>query len=121
MPPPVWRKAAAGAHTSRNVTIKGERTRTYVQGIRGEVRGTAGSLSNVSVNSPALAPASDQLGPEPEGDHGMISAVGSGQGPDVVGSRNAGVVFRPGLIGRLGGPARVTVVSAPAGSGKTVL
>ena len=32
-----------------------------------------------------------------------------------------GVVARPGLLGRLGGPARVTVVSAPAGSGKTVL
>jgi LuxR family transcriptional regulator, maltose regulon positive regulatory protein len=31
------------------------------------------------------------------------------------------VVARPGLFGRLGGPARVTVVSAPAGSGKTVL
>ena len=28
---------------------------------------------------------------------------------------------RPGLFGRLGGPARVTVVSAPPGSGKTVL
>ena len=28
---------------------------------------------------------------------------------------------RPGLFGRLGGPARVSVVSAPAGSGKTVL
>jgi LuxR family transcriptional regulator, maltose regulon positive regulatory protein len=32
-----------------------------------------------------------------------------------------GVVARPGLFGRLGAPARVTVVSAPAGSGKTVL
>jgi len=31
------------------------------------------------------------------------------------------VVPRPTLLGRLGGPARVTVVSAPAGSGKTVL
>jgi LuxR family transcriptional regulator, maltose regulon positive regulatory protein len=31
------------------------------------------------------------------------------------------VVARPGLTGRLGGPARVTVVSAPPGSGKTVL
>jgi len=30
-------------------------------------------------------------------------------------------VARPGLVGRLGGPARVTVVSAPPGSGKTVL
>ena len=32
-----------------------------------------------------------------------------------------GVVARPGLFGRMGGPTRVTVVSAPAGSGKTVL
>ncbi len=39
----------------------------------------------------------------------MIVAVGSG------------VVARSGLFGRLAGPARVTVVSAPPGSGKTVL
>jgi LuxR family transcriptional regulator, maltose regulon positive regulatory protein len=32
-----------------------------------------------------------------------------------------GVVPRPGLSGRLAGPARVTVLSAPPGSGKTVL
>ena len=32
-----------------------------------------------------------------------------------------GVVSRPGLWERLDGPARVTVVSAPPGSGKTVL
>jgi LuxR family transcriptional regulator, maltose regulon positive regulatory protein len=32
-----------------------------------------------------------------------------------------GVVIRPALLGRLGGPARVSVVSGPAGSGKTVL
>ena len=32
-----------------------------------------------------------------------------------------GVVFRPALLERLGTSARVTVVSAPAGSGKTVL
>jgi LuxR family maltose regulon positive regulatory protein len=31
------------------------------------------------------------------------------------------VVSRPALLQRLGGPARVTVVAAPAGSGKTVL
>ena len=31
------------------------------------------------------------------------------------------VVARPGLFERLGGPAQVTVVTAPAGSGKTVL
>jgi LuxR family transcriptional regulator, maltose regulon positive regulatory protein len=38
------------------------------------------------------------------------------------GGRDAGgVVARQGLFGQLGGPARVTVVSAPAGSGKTVL
>jgi LuxR family transcriptional regulator, maltose regulon positive regulatory protein len=36
--------------------------------------------------------------------------------------RNTGaVVPRPVLVGRVGGPARVTVVSASAGSGKTVL
>jgi LuxR family transcriptional regulator, maltose regulon positive regulatory protein len=32
-----------------------------------------------------------------------------------------GVVFRPGLFGMLGGAGRVTEVSAPAGSGKTLL
>ena len=32
-----------------------------------------------------------------------------------------GIVFRPALVGRLTGAARVTVLSAPAGSGKTVL
>jgi len=32
-----------------------------------------------------------------------------------------GLIARPALVERLGGPARVTVVSAPAGSGKTVL
>ncbi|HTW03955.1 MAG TPA: LuxR C-terminal-related transcriptional regulator [Streptosporangiaceae bacterium] len=38
------------------------------------------------------------------------------------GGRDAGgVVARPGLFKRLGGTARVTVVSAPAGAGKTVL
>jgi LuxR family maltose regulon positive regulatory protein len=39
----------------------------------------------------------------------------------VTGSGAGGVVARPGLLRRLGGPTRVTVVSAPPGSGKTVL
>ena len=44
------------------------------------------------------------------------------QGPYFEVGRGAGaLVGRPALLGRLGGPARVTVVSAPAGSGKTVL
>jgi len=43
---------------------------------------------------------------------GAIAAVSPGAG---------GVVPRVGLFGRLGARARVTVVSAPAGSGKTVL
>jgi LuxR family transcriptional regulator, maltose regulon positive regulatory protein len=54
----------------------------------------------------------------------MIGGVGSPAGsPSVTGSGRAagGVVARPGLFGRLGGLARVAVVSAPAGSGKTVL
>jgi LuxR family transcriptional regulator, maltose regulon positive regulatory protein len=53
-------------------------------------------------------------------------AVGPAEGPDDVAGHAArpglgGVVPRPGLSGRLGGPARVTVLSAPPGSGKTVL
>ena len=55
----------------------------------------------------------------------MIVAVGSAQGSGTVAGRftgrGAGVVSRPGLLGRLAAPARVTVVSAPPGSGKTVL
>src|ERR1700750_2478968 len=56
----------------------------------------------------------------------MIVAVGSAQGPGAVAGRSAGqgagrVVSRPGLLARLGGPARVTVMSASPGSGKTVL
>ena len=52
----------------------------------------------------------------------MIGGVGSPAGSrSVAGGDVGGVVARPGLFGRLGGPARVTVVSAPAGSGKTVL
>ena len=55
----------------------------------------------------------------------MIAAVGPGELDDaagrVAGLGTGGVVARPGLFGRLGGPARVAVVAAPAGSGKTVL
>jgi LuxR family transcriptional regulator, maltose regulon positive regulatory protein len=54
----------------------------------------------------------------------MIAAVGPGEADvagRVAGFGAGGVVARPGLFGRLGGPARVTVVVAPAGSGKTVL
>jgi LuxR family transcriptional regulator, maltose regulon positive regulatory protein len=52
--------------------------------------------------------------------------MGSARGSDAVAGRVArpgagGVVPRPGLFGRLGASARVTVVSAPPGSGKTVL
>ena len=54
---------------------------------------------------------------------GMIRGVGSPVGSCSVapGGVSGGVVARPALFERLGGPARVTVVSAPAGSGKTVL
>jgi LuxR family transcriptional regulator, maltose regulon positive regulatory protein len=48
----------------------------------------------------------------------MMVIVDHAGGPGAVASA---VVPRPVLLGRLGGPARVTVVSAPAGSGKTVL
>ena len=51
----------------------------------------------------------------------------AGQGGEIVmivrvaGPGASGVVSRSGLFGRLGASARVTVVSAPPGSGKTVL
>ena len=55
----------------------------------------------------------------------MIGNMGSTVGADAVaggaaGPGAGGVVSRPRLSGRLGA-ARVSVVSAPAGSGKTVL
>jgi LuxR family transcriptional regulator, maltose regulon positive regulatory protein len=51
----------------------------------------------------------------------MVSGRGSESEPGRSARRGAGgVVSRAGLFGRLGA-ARVTVVSAPAGSGKTVL
>src|SRR5467141_4767036 len=53
-------------------------------------------------------------------------AMGPDEGSGAVAGRVArpgtgGVVSRPGLFERLGASARVTVVSAPPGSGKTVL
>ena len=59
-------------------------------------------------------------------DRGMILGVGPGGISDPVAGRATAsgtgrVVARPGLFGRLAGPARVTVVSAAPGSGKTVL
>src|SRR6516225_652960 len=56
----------------------------------------------------------------------MIGTVGSVAGADAVaggaaGRGAGGVVSRPRLFGRLGAQARVGVVSAPPGSGKTVL
>ena len=50
----------------------------------------------------------------PAGSSEPVARRGAGPGA-------RGVVSRPGLWERLGGPARVTVVSAPPGSGKTVL
>jgi hypothetical protein len=54
----------------------------------------------------------------------MIGNMGSAVGADAVaggaaGPGAGGVVSRPRLFGRLGAQARVSVVSAPAGSGKT--
>ena len=50
---------------------------------------------------------------------GAVSAAASDE--PVTGSGARRMVARPELLRRLGGPARVTVVSAPPGSGKTVL
>src|SRR6201993_1043707 len=51
----------------------------------------------------------------------MRPAQGPGAVAGVTGPGTGGVVSRPRLFERLGAPARVTVVSAPPGSGKTVL
>src|SRR5262249_52169288 len=52
----------------------------------------------------------------------MWAAVGSDAvAGDVAGPGAGGVVSRPRLFGRLAAPARVTLVSGPPGSGKTVL
>src|SRR5690349_2162521 len=56
----------------------------------------------------------------------MIGNMGSAAGSDAVargvaGPGAGGIVSRPRLFERLGASARVTVVSAPPGSGKTVL
>src|SRR5262245_62953544 len=52
----------------------------------------------------------------------MVAAVGSDAvAAGVAGLGAGGVVARPRLFGRLATPARVTVVSGPPGSGKTVL
>jgi len=56
----------------------------------------------------------------------MIVAVGPAEGPEATSGRVArpgagGVVSRLALIERLGAAARMTVVSGPPGSGKTVL
>src|SRR6201987_234293 len=71
-------------------------------------------------------------GPERTGSHvagwcrARIWVMGPAGGSDAVAGRAArtgagGVVSRTGLFGRLGASARVTVVSAPPGSGKSVL
>jgi LuxR family maltose regulon positive regulatory protein len=51
----------------------------------------------------------------------MDSAAGSGAVADVAGPGALGIVSRPRLFARLGTSARVTVVTASPGSGKTVL
>src|SRR5215470_18778944 len=52
----------------------------------------------------------------------MGSAAGSGaDAGGVAGPGAGGIVSRPRLLERIGASARVTVVSAPPGSGKTVL
>jgi LuxR family maltose regulon positive regulatory protein len=49
------------------------------------------------------------------------ATTGTVAGRRVAGLGAGGVVARLALFGRLGGPARVTMLAAPAGSGKTVL
>jgi LuxR family transcriptional regulator, maltose regulon positive regulatory protein len=96
------------------------------QAARHGVLAEAGALGLGLIEVRRLPPRDRPREPSPGGGAGeMIGAVGPGE-VDVAAGRVAGVgpggvVARPGLFGRLGGSARVTVVAAPAGSGKTML
>jgi ATP/maltotriose-dependent transcriptional regulator MalT len=75
---------------------------------------TAGGVTPPADDSPSQLTPCDDL------------AVGPAENPDFTPGRSArlgaeGVVSRPGLFELLQMSARVTVLSAPAGSGKTVL
>src|SRR5215472_7472690 len=96
------------------------------QAARYGVLAGAGALGLELIEVRRLPPRDQPQQPSPEGGaREMIAAVGPGEvdvaAGRVAGAGPCGVVARPGLFGRLGGPARVTVVAAPAGSGKTVL
>src|SRR5215469_1488198 len=96
------------------------------QAARYGVLAGAGALGLELIEVRRLPPRDQPQQPSPEGGaREMIAAVGPGE-VDVAAGRVAGVggggvVARPGLFGRLGGQARVVVMAAPAGSGKTVL
>ena len=86
--------------------------------------GAGGAGAAGAAWAPASHPGGRSLRPGlGAGAGGMMRGVGSpaGSGFVAAGGVWGGVVARPALLERLGGPARVTVVSAPAGSGKTVL
>jgi DNA-binding SARP family transcriptional activator/transcriptional regulator with XRE-family HTH domain len=103
--------------------------------LRQDIR--AGNGMRADALPPALTAAvpvvARQLPPVPRGfaDHrgrrgAMTETVGSGAGPGlgahaVAGRAAHGVVSRPRLFEQFATPVRVTVVSGPAGSGKTVL
>src|SRR5215472_9603092 len=96
------------------------------QAARYGVLAGAGALGLELIEARRLPPRDQPRQPSPGGGaREMIAAVGPGEvdvaAGRVAGAGPCGVVARPGLFGRLGGPARVTVVAAPAGSGKTVL
>src|SRR5215469_5287191 len=96
------------------------------QAARYGVLAGAGALGLELMEARRLPPRDQPRQPSPGGGaREMIAAVGPGEvdvaAGRVAGAGPCGVVARPGLFGRLGGPARVTVVAAPAGSGKTVL
>src|SRR5262249_27241699 len=81
--------------------------------------GRSGCLASVSVSASGTW---GRVG----GCGAMMGSMGSAVGSDavaggVVGPGAGGVVARPRPFGRLAAPARVIVVSAPPGSGKTVL
>src|SRR5258708_3895178 len=88
--------------------------------------GTASTARGVPGRWPQLGISMSVGNQRAGGPAGTISGVGRGGGAGSAGAPVAptvrgGVVSRRVLFGRLTGAGRVTVVSAPAGSGKTVL
>ena len=128
----VWHRAQAAPEPDEEVAGELERSAGRAQA-RGGLAGAAAFLERAAPPTPDPGRRTQPLlaAARAKRDSGELDAargwaMAQAKEPDGVVGRDAapgaeGFVLRPGLFGRLGAPARVTVVSAPPGSGKTVL